>query len=85
MRYAAAVSLARLFREETPETAVRLLIDLLTEPVPQWLFDAYLELPWVDGRLSHVAGRILRRQLSPARLQFVLPSALEGNGGRRGR
>ncbi len=77
VRYAAAVSLARLFREETPETAVLLLIDLLTEPVPQWLFDAYLELPWVDGRLSHVAGYILRRQLSPARLRFALPRLLK--------
>jgi hypothetical protein len=76
VRYAAAVSLARLFREETPETAVRLLIDLVTELVPQWLFDAYLELPWVDGRLSHVAGYILRRQLSPARLRFALPRLL---------
>ncbi len=77
VRYAAAVSLVRLFREETSETAMWLLIDLLIEPVPQWLFDAYLELPWVDGRLSHVAGRILRRQLSPARLRFALPQLLK--------
>jgi HEAT repeat protein len=77
VRYAAAVSLVRLFREETPETAVRLLIDLVTVPVPQWLFDAYLELPWVDGRLSHVAGRTLRQRLSPERVRFALPRLFE--------
>jgi len=73
VRYAAAISLAWLFREETPEAAVRVLVDLLTENVPEWLFDAYVELPWVDGRLSHVAGRTLRRRLSPERLRFALP------------
>ena len=76
VRYAAAISLARLFREETPQTAVGVLIDLLTDPIPQWLFDAYLELPWVNGRLSHVAGRALCRQLSPERLRFALPRLL---------
>jgi hypothetical protein len=73
VRYAAAVSLARLFGAETPETAVRILVDLLTVNVPQWLFDAYVELPWVEGRLSHLAGRTLRRRLSPERLRFALP------------
>jgi HEAT repeat protein len=73
IRYAAAISLVWLFRKETPETAVRVLVDLLTENVPEWLFDAYVELPWVDGRLSHVAGRTLRRRLSPERLRFALP------------
>lgn len=39
IRFAAAVSLARLLREETPEAAVRVLVDLLTENVPAWLFE----------------------------------------------
>ena len=73
VRYAAAISLAWLFNEETPEPAVRILVDLLTATVPQWLFDAYVELPWVDGRLSQVAGHTLRQRLSPERLRFALP------------
>lgn len=73
VRYAAAISLAWLFNEETPEAAIRILVDLLTANVPQWLFDAYVELPWVDGRLSQVAGRTLRQRLSPERLGFALP------------
>jgi HEAT repeat protein len=73
VRYAAAVSLAWLFEEETPEAAVLILVDLLTLTDPQWLFDAYVELPWVEGRLSHLAGRTLRRRLSPERLRFALP------------
>ena len=73
VRYAAAISLAWLFNEETPEAAVRTLVDLLTATVPQWLFDAYVELPWVDGRLSQVAGGTLRQRLSSERLRFALP------------
>jgi hypothetical protein len=45
VRYSAAISLTWLFREETPETAVRVLVELLTINVPEWLFDAYVELP----------------------------------------
>ncbi len=73
VRYSAAISLTWLFREETPEAAVRVLVELLTTNVPEWLFDAYVELPWVNGRLAYLAGRTLRRRLSPERLKFALP------------
>ncbi|MFL5626273.1 MAG: hypothetical protein ACJ788_11845 [Ktedonobacteraceae bacterium] len=77
VRYASAISLAWLFGEEMPEAAVRVLVDLLTENIPEWLFDAYVALPWVAGRLSHVAGCTLRRRLSPERLRFALPRLFE--------
>ncbi len=73
VRYSAAISLTWLFREETPEAAVRVLVELLTTNVPEWLFDAYVELPWVNGRLAYLAGRTLCRRLSPERLKFALP------------
>ena len=50
-----------------------MLIELLTTNVPEWLFDAYVELPWVNGQLAYLAGRTLRRRLSPERLKFALP------------
>jgi hypothetical protein len=73
VRYSAAISLTWLFREETPEAAVRVLVELLTTNILEWLFDAYVELPWVSGRLAHLAGRTLRWRLSPERLRFALP------------
>jgi len=73
----AATALTWIAREETPEEAVHVLVDMLTRPKPTLLFDVYVELPWVDSSLARFAGRTLRWQLSRERLRVALPRLVE--------
>jgi hypothetical protein len=76
VRFTAATALVWLAGEETPEEAVRMLVDMLTDPKSAELFEVYVELPWVDGDLARSAGRTLRRRLPPLRLRFALPQLI---------
>lgn len=73
VRFITSIALAWLARQETPQEAVDILVDVLTQPRPLLLSTLFVELPWIYSSIAQFAGQTLRWSLSRERLRPLIP------------
>jgi HEAT repeat protein len=76
VRASAALSLAWVCRERTPQEAVELLGDCLQNPGP--VDELYLQLPWSTGKSVVAAAAQALCELGPAAAPAVVPRIVAG-------